>query len=673
MAFSRLGMRLAFGRGSVPALPLRTRYDRIVPVKKSGIVLCLIALVLPLRAEDPQVTAWRQKAAAGDASAETQLGWAYSDGWGGVTRDYAQAMKWLQKATAQNNADAATQIGWLYEWGHGVRQDPAQAFQWYKKGAESGDAYGELQLGSCYQEGKGVGKDEAQAVAWYTKAARQSEVEAMVRVAFAYQQGKGVPKDLRQAFTYSLFAAYNNSGWAQYNVARCYDMGIFVPKNLTEAYRWTLLAAKQGYNKPGEMQSLYYLSTILTPAQFADAQALVRNWDEERVGDAQPPSAAITFATNRRTTLPLQDAYNELVVTATLNGHPNLKFMVDTGCGPSMVDEKTASAIGLVSGPSIRPLAGFGPNLTLMPEIAQVNLELPGVKLSGINLGTVSLSDWDVHFGMHIDGILGEDLLKRLVMRIDYIHHTLELIDGAAFKPAEATGTAIPLTFCGISPYITCVVGDKGAFCDPTRFMLDTGNAGTLVLSRNFCEANPSLDLKGGAADPAGVIGGILEASTLKVSQLKLGDVVVENPAVDIAADQGVLSAVVGCIGNEVLRRFDVTIDYPESKLFLKPDSRFNDPFFYANNGLDVWATGADFRIYVVHDITPDTSGAREGFKVGDILTQFDSVAMPTQSMSQARLLFRLPGKHRVIVMRDGKPVTLEHSREDLASSKTGT
>jgi TPR repeat protein len=660
---------------------LRARRERLSILavhRRRPVVFALagacLALVFARGADNPQVTDWKQKAAAGDPVAEVKLGEDYTYARDGLTCDYAQAMTLFQKAAAQNNAEAEADIGWLYEDGLGVPKDAAQAFQWFTKGANGGNAYGQDQLGFCYETGFGTPKDAAQAIAWYTKAAPQGNDDAMTRLGIALQEGRGVPKDLRQSFTYFLSAAYDNYGWAQYNVARCYIMGIFVPKDLTQAQRWCLLSVKNGYRQASSLDLLFSLCTQLTPTQFGDAQTLVKNWEQERMGDIQPATPAIAFAANQRAVIPLQDVYNELVVTATINGHPNLNFVIDTGCPYSLIDEKTVAAIDLSADTTYRPGGGIGPDRVLMPRVNHVDLQLPGVTFSGINFYQISTPDMDAASGTHIDGFLGSDLLKHLVMRIDYVHHTVELVDPAAFKPAPDTGAALPVTSQVSCVYLTGIVGNKGAFSSPTHFLVDTGNDGAINLTLNFADANPALDLKGGAASLVGGIGGTLATSTVKISQLKLGDITVDNPVAEISgANQGLLTAIDGLIGNEILRRFDVTLDYPGNRIFLKPNTQFNEPFIYANSGLDVSATGPDFRTYLVHDVTPGTAGARAGFQAGDILTQFDNVVLATQNDRQARLLFRQPGKHRIIVTRDGKPVTLDFNCDYIEAPKTGT
>jgi TPR repeat protein len=68
------------------------------------------------------------------------LGVAYESG-NGVGRSYAEAMRWYQKAAAQNNADAMIHVGALYFEGHGVHQDRNEALAWYRKAAAGGNQH----------------------------------------------------------------------------------------------------------------------------------------------------------------------------------------------------------------------------------------------------------------------------------------------------------------------------------------------------------------------------------------------------------------------------------------------------------------------------------------------------------------------------------------------------
>ncbi|NMC96745.1 MAG: sel1 repeat family protein, partial [Deltaproteobacteria bacterium] len=56
----------------------------------------------------------------------------------GVPRDFAEAIKWYQKAALQDNVDAQFTLGGIYEEGVVIPEDPAEAERWYRRAAEKG-------------------------------------------------------------------------------------------------------------------------------------------------------------------------------------------------------------------------------------------------------------------------------------------------------------------------------------------------------------------------------------------------------------------------------------------------------------------------------------------------------------------------------------------------------
>ena len=96
----------------------------------------------------------------------------------GVSKDYAEAVKWYRKAAEQGLARAQTWLGSCYYYGNGISQDYAEAVKWFRKAAEQGDASAQTWLGICYYNGEGVSQDYAEAVKWYRKAAEQGHYRA---------------------------------------------------------------------------------------------------------------------------------------------------------------------------------------------------------------------------------------------------------------------------------------------------------------------------------------------------------------------------------------------------------------------------------------------------------------------------------------------------------------
>jgi TPR repeat protein len=70
------------------------------------------------------------RAEQGDAQAQALLGTCYSEGLGGVSRDYAEALKWFRKAAEQGNGDGLANMGDAYAGGYGVPQNYVLAYMY---------------------------------------------------------------------------------------------------------------------------------------------------------------------------------------------------------------------------------------------------------------------------------------------------------------------------------------------------------------------------------------------------------------------------------------------------------------------------------------------------------------------------------------------------------------
>ena len=79
----------------------------------------------------------------------------------------------LREKAAQGDAVAQTQLGVLYVKGEALEKDIDAAIGWWQKAAESGYAEAQYKLGICYHFGFGVKKSRKLAKHWYEKAASQ--------------------------------------------------------------------------------------------------------------------------------------------------------------------------------------------------------------------------------------------------------------------------------------------------------------------------------------------------------------------------------------------------------------------------------------------------------------------------------------------------------------------
>jgi TPR repeat protein len=200
--------------------------------------------------ESESIRLYRAAAAKGDAHAQVNLGYLYSQGLGGLPKDEREAARLYKLAADQGNAVAQTNLGLFYRKGRGgLPKDEREAVRLYKLAADQGNASGQTSLGVSYRYGRGgLPKDDREAVRLYKLAADQGSATAQTNLGILYSNGLGgLPKDEREAARLYKLAADQGNAVAQTHLGDFYREGRGgLPKDDREAVRLYKLAADQG-------------------------------------------------------------------------------------------------------------------------------------------------------------------------------------------------------------------------------------------------------------------------------------------------------------------------------------------------------------------------------------------------------------------------------------------
>jgi hypothetical protein len=124
----------------------------------------------------PALAELHQRAVAGDASAQLELGLHYVTGTGIAPNEQA-ALRWIGKAAAQGHAAAQFELGSYYILE--PHRDFERAARLLRQSALQGFAPAQSSLAILYWAGKGVPQDRVEAYAWLGLAAEQSEQDAL--------------------------------------------------------------------------------------------------------------------------------------------------------------------------------------------------------------------------------------------------------------------------------------------------------------------------------------------------------------------------------------------------------------------------------------------------------------------------------------------------------------
>jgi len=348
-----------------------------------------------------------------------------------------------------------------------------------------------------------------------------------------------------------------------------------------------------------------------------------------------PPAADFRIAGGKTsTTVPFELVNNHIYLEAKLNGR-SFRLLCDTG-GANVITPGVAGALG------VRPqgaLEGKG--------VGEKSEDVALVKLESVQIGDATverqlfavfdLARLEPAEGAPIPGLVGYEIFKRFVVRIDYGRRLLTLTLPAAFQ-APGAAAAVPFRFKGHTPQV-----DGSVDGVPGAFDIDTGSRASLDLLGPFVEKNGLVARYGATLE--GVtgwgVGGPTRSLLARSRSLKLGAVEVQDVVTMLSLQKkGAFSDayVAGNVGAGVLRRFTVTFDYEHQRLFLEPLAADPGRDSYDRSGL--WLNQGN-GCFEVMDVIGGGPGSRAGIRVGDRILAVDGVAVSSLRLPQLRLRLR--------------------------------
>src|SRR5262249_32950819 len=126
---------------------------------------------------------------------------------------------------------------------------------------------------------------------------------------------------------------------------------------------------------------------------------------------------------------------------------------------------------------------------------------------------------------------------------------------------------------------------------------------------------------------------------------------------------QGALAATDndGPIGNEILRRFKVTLDYSQQRMWLEANGHLAEPFPSDMSGIEFDSSGENCRIFKVTDIAENSPASEAGIQPGDEIVAIDERPASQYTSAQIYKLFMIEGAvHSLSVKRANQVLTMK-------------
>jgi len=353
------------------------------------------------------------------------------------------------------------------------------------------------------------------------------------------------------------------------------------------------------------------------------------------------------------TTIPFTQLTGGIIILhATFDDYKDsLNFVLDTGSGGISLDSVTCDYYKLTVIPSDRIVRGIA-GMKYVSFANNHTLHLQGVTIDKLDFHINNYDILSSAYGMHIDGIIGYSFFRRFIVFVDYDNQELKVYTPGTYKYSKG-GYLLKPQFSTLPMQIADVADNKNILA---KFYLDTGAGLCLLMNDDF--ANDSAVFKKKRKmylTQAEGLGGKTDMQLSVVKEIKIGPYRFRNvPAYVFNDEYNVTNYPVlgGLIGNDILRRFNVVLNYPQQEIYIKPNKHYLDSFDYSYTGLGFYLINGAI---TVTDIIKDSPAEKAGFKFGDIIIGVEG-NFSNNIQSYKVLMQNAKARLRVVVMRDGQP-----------------
>jgi hypothetical protein len=329
-------------------------------------------------------------------------------------------------------------------------------------------------------------------------------------------------------------------------------------------------------------------------------------------------------------------------------------FILDTGSGGISLDSTTAETYQIPHIPSGRYIYGIA-GVRKVDYAKNQTLSFPGLTVDSLDFYINNYEVLTSVYGTKIDGIIGFSFFSRYIVKVNFDSLKVSIFE-PGFIRYPNKGTLLRPNFKGL-PVIPLMVRDSKKI--NSHFYFDTG-AGLCFLISKQLKDDSSVLLKKRKPMPIEVqgLGGKKRMQLTIMKEVNIGSYKFRQVPTYILDDEFNILAyprLGGLIGNDILRRFNLIINYPQKEIHLCPNSHFRDPFDYSYTGMTMYDVNGTV---VVDDIIEGSPADKSGLQNGDVIMAINN-NFSAHIEVYKNLLQKTAEKIEILVTRNNRPILL--------------
>ena len=338
-----------------------------------------------------------------------------------------------------------------------------------------------------------------------------------------------------------------------------------------------------------------------------------------------------------------------------------LNFILDTGSGGISLDSTTAEELGYEPLASDKTIRGIG-GIRKVSFVYNLDLRLPGLVVDSLDF---HINDYTILanvYGMRIDGIIGYSLLHRYIVFVNYDSLYVDLYTHGTLKYPRGGHHLKP--FITTLPVQTLRVRDENAI--NSRFLFDMGAGLCLLLTNDFVDDSSLIKTKRKRyTKQAEGLGGAVDMEVTVVREVKLGPYKFRNVPVYIFDDDYNVTSypyLGGIIGNDLLRRFNLYMNYAKKDFYIIPNMHYNDLFDYSYSGMELYFVDG---LIVIGDVAKGSPADLAGLLEDDVVVGINKNF--NQNLQDYKAELQNAGrKVKIVVLRGDELLEFEFKTQSI-------
>lgn len=337
------------------------------------------------------------------------------------------------------------------------------------------------------------------------------------------------------------------------------------------------------------------------------------------------------------------------------NSEEELDFIFDTGDGLTVLNLATADRLNIRSDKKVKETSAGGRVTGYLVKHNKIHLD--EIEIKDVQIYETPLTHLESAIGRKIDGIIGYDLLQKFVVEIDYNSMEFHIFKFDGYKYG-GTGTPINLKLRYAIPYVPGTIILNTGDILQGNFFLETGARTDLDFNTPFVNQQNLLSKVGDTYSylVAGLSDHETEHSRGRVHRFSVAGFTFEDLPVGLSQELAGIQGdeeMAGIIGNEILHRFNVVLNYKKGKMWWSENDKFDGPFIVNCSGILLQLDKTHTKL-LVHQVYENSPAQVAGLKKDDEIVEVNGKPASEFNLVEVRDLLAEDGETVTLKIKSG-------------------